>query len=657
MLSRGGSTLWLKMVIFLLIGIFGLVPLAQAKKKKTFNQEYQVFGFNDLGMHCYDKDFSVFSLLPPFNTIHAQVIRKKTLKPLILKNNGVQVTYQGDLSNRYGTDANGNVVQISTEPDSITTTSGMIPGTATPKTNFWDYVGYLFGAFGLQVDVGLTGTKMPNATFGPQSMILERKYKWFTAQGIPLNETDDNGNTNCFPLMKLQAFSPSGKSLSDRLDVVLPLSTEFRCAACHETDSWVGSDGYDWTNSDGSPPPRLVTDTFNADSFSQDQDFQVRFRKNILILHDYMNHTTLLSQAEAGQAVLCASCHYSKALDLSGQGPQGAQVGRTELSWAMHKHHGTTYPVGGGGMMGGDYVIPIPGEGVAQCYFCHPGNETQCLRSVMAGVVDPVTKQPLIQCQSCHGGLLSVGGYTPDLADPNKVAVYDANGMFQYYLFDLPADQLAIPLKTTGKQRQPWADMPKCQSCHSGDAVNIDPQLVRPFNQFVGTQAFTDANADSATPILAAASRFAENPDTLYRFSQTHGDVACASCHGSTHAEWPSRNPGNDNETAKQIQGHEGEISECNACHLSNLPPNQRGPHGLHNVNDRGWVALHGFFYAKNAQSCKACHGPDLKGTDFSKAKADRQFNYHGKIVNFAYNDPVNCYACHQTKNFKYKRH
>ncbi len=33
--------------------------------------EWQVIGWNDLGMHCMDgTDFSVFSILPPYNTSH-----------------------------------------------------------------------------------------------------------------------------------------------------------------------------------------------------------------------------------------------------------------------------------------------------------------------------------------------------------------------------------------------------------------------------------------------------------------------------------------------------------------------------------------------------------------------------------------------------------
>ena len=84
----------------------------------------------------------------------------------------------------------------------------------------------------------------------------------------------------------------------------------------------------------------------------------------------------------------------------------------------------------------------------------------------------------------------------------------------------------------------------------------------------------------------AVNQRFAETPGQLYRFSGTHGGMACESCHGSPHAEWPAKINTNDNITANQLQGHTGEIAECGVCHLQDLSPSLGGPHGLHNVND-----------------------------------------------------------------------
>lgn len=36
---------------------------------------YVVLAWNDLGMHCYNPDFADLAVLPPYNTLWAQVIR------------------------------------------------------------------------------------------------------------------------------------------------------------------------------------------------------------------------------------------------------------------------------------------------------------------------------------------------------------------------------------------------------------------------------------------------------------------------------------------------------------------------------------------------------------------------------------------------------
>ena len=216
------------------------------------------------------------------------------------------------------------------------------------------------------------------------------------------------------------------------------------------------------------------------------------------------------------------------------------------------------------------------------------------------------------------------------------------------YLPDVKDDpKLEVKLTTTLAQRRPWVDMPKCQSCHSGDALSHLGASI------IGMQAY-DSTDDAATPLEAANPRFAENPGQLYRFSQTHGGMACESCHGSPHAEWPATININDNVTATQIQGHTGEIAECGACHLRGLPAGLNGPHGLHNVNDPIWLALHGFPYRQDATSCQACHGLDLKGTPLSRAKADRKLRRSirtggGGMITLAKGTPVNCYSCHNT--------
>ena len=410
-------------------------------------------------MHCYDEDFSVFSLLPPFNVIHAQVITKG-IKPIVLTDTQASLTYAG-----------------TNDPSGSATTSSI------GKTNFWDYLLKLFG-LSQPPDVGILGYKMPSASFGPQAMTpYDPNYKWFSATGIPLTDIDDNLGFNSFPMMTISAQDPGTAASLGSLDIVVPTSSEMNCISCHETAAFANMVS---VMSDASPPPRIGPSP--GANLLQDTDFStnpnpyVRFRENILLLHDalgsyggvnpsypgyisaaYPGYNTLVDVYKSGQPINCSLCHYSKALDLAGTGPTALQAPHLYLSRAMHKHHGTDWP-----MMDGTYVIPIPGAyttpaTASECYYCHPGSDTQCLRSVMA--------TQGICCQNCHGDLLAIGGFTPQLATDGFVDPYLPN------VSDQPA--LRVNLTTTLQQRRPWQDMPKCQSCHSGDVLNhLGPNLI-----------------------------------------------------------------------------------------------------------------------------------------------------------------------------------
>ncbi|MEJ2330662.1 MAG: PKD domain-containing protein, partial [Gammaproteobacteria bacterium] len=90
---------------------------------------YSILAVNDLGMHCADLDYQVFSILPPFNVIHAQVIEKGTgdtpgTLPKILTNADVDVVYSATSSDLDPKGA-GSINKISN----------------SAKTNFWDSAG------------------------------------------------------------------------------------------------------------------------------------------------------------------------------------------------------------------------------------------------------------------------------------------------------------------------------------------------------------------------------------------------------------------------------------------------------------------------------------------------------------------------------------
>ncbi len=163
---------------------------------------YVVLGYNDLGMHCMNQDFSQLCILPPFNNLHAQVIQKGSEKPRIISQ-GVEVRYQ-------------------------------IPGNTTSvnKTNFWTYAPALFGVR-LPDNIGLTGNGLAG-TMKPTG-----QNDW-SATGIPVTPIDDNGLLNAYPLAKV-SVEVSGREVA-QTHAVVPVSWEISCNLCHSSENLSGVD-------------------------------------------------------------------------------------------------------------------------------------------------------------------------------------------------------------------------------------------------------------------------------------------------------------------------------------------------------------------------------------------------------------------------------
>ncbi|QEH31866.1 hypothetical protein OJF2_03330 [Aquisphaera giovannonii] len=152
-----------------------------------------VLGYNDLGMHCMNQDFSEICILPPYNNLHAQVIRRGP-EPQIM--------------------ALGAVVRYSIPGNTI----------SSNKTNFWTYARALFGV-NLAPDVGLTGNRLS----GTMTPTLSRDWQ---ATGIPLTPIMDNGALNPYALATIDAYDTGGRKMATTRAVV-PVSWEISCDLCH----------------------------------------------------------------------------------------------------------------------------------------------------------------------------------------------------------------------------------------------------------------------------------------------------------------------------------------------------------------------------------------------------------------------------------------
>ncbi len=325
---------------------------------------WRLVGWNNLGMHCMDADFSVFAILPPYNVIQAQLIDPQGKLVLDPEAQGITVTFQA-----------------------VADADGSINSSSIGKTNFWDHVQALFGD--IPPDVGLTGISMPGLSNQPQPMVFDTALSWFIAEGIPLTPYDDQGLFNSYPMMRLVARDASSSVLATT-DIVLPVSDEMDCSSCHSSSS--------------GPAARPF------EGWVSDPDPQRDMRLNILRLHDDrekgkavfdqaladlgFSADGLFATASGGHAILCASCHSSEAL------PGSGRPGISPLTQAVHRRMAFVIDPKTG-------LFMESSDNRSACYRCHPGSVTRCLRGAMGSAVAADGSRAM-QCQSCHGTMTAV---------------------------------------------------------------------------------------------------------------------------------------------------------------------------------------------------------------------------------------------------------
>ncbi len=399
-----------------------------AKAPSTVPGAYKLIGWNDLGMHCVDDAFDTFSILPPFNNLWAQLV----LQP-----------------------ANGGVPQLVTQ--GVTVEYSFVDNSeSASKINFWDYEDQLFGV-NLPPNVGLTGHGLTGA--------MTQTGDHFVADGVPLTPYNDSTPAlrQPFQLTRLVARSTANGEVLAETTFVAPVSDEINCANCHHDGGVGGVSTGNW-------------------------------RRNILVYHDEEENTNLANN----QPVLCASCHASAAL-----GAPGAP-GVPNLSRAIHhKHapddrsdeHAAAPDSSPNALMVDNLVawvtgktassVPLdlsPSEGTNDCYQCHPGPETQCLRDTMSAQG--------MWCTDCHGDMNAV-------ADPN---------------------------------RRPWIDEPRCGDCH-GPQFAENPGLL--FRQSTGHGGLYCEACHNSTHAILPSTEPLDNIQViaLQGYAGTLGD--CAVCHGN----------------------------------------------------------------------------------------------------------------------------
>ncbi len=345
----------------------------------------RILAWNNLGMHCMDSSYGEFSILPPYNTIEAQLVVNGRL---VTSGNGFTLTYEA-------------------VPDA----SGSINTTSVGKGNWFAYAAGLFGKSIANADEGLSNWNMPGPANTPQAMLFETfnlpapgasaLVNWFRAEGIPITPWDDAGTKNPYPMMRIVARNASNAVIAQS-DIVLPVSDEMDCRSCHGAN----------TQAAARPSSGWFVDATNKDR---------EFRMNVLKLHDdreRLLHPALYSEALSvkgmpfglfdsalgGRPVLCASCHASEALGAPSFSSTLGNGSVPPLTMSVHaKHAPVSDPKTG--------LTLDNSSNRSACYTCHPGSTTLCLRGAMGAAV-AADGSMAMQCQNCHGSMSQVGAST-----------------------------------------------------------------------------------------------------------------------------------------------------------------------------------------------------------------------------------------------------
>ena len=504
--------------------------------------KFVLFAWGDLGMHCMDSDYATFSLLPPYNTLKAQLLLKGRSPRIVSE--GVTITYEA-----------------------LPKKDGTINTSSSDKSNFWQYASKLFPGKSPKEDVGLTGKKVQSAT--PVAMDYNSTYNLYVAEGIPTTPINDRGDDDEYPLVKVVAKNKNGKVLAQTV-TTLAVSSEMSCVMCHQDNASVRMDvlvKHDRLH------PNAVKNNYAA----------LRSKG-----YDY-NQTGLAETAKRGTPVLCAACHSSNAI------PGSGIAGIKPLTEAIHGAHATrTVP-------GESTPIGFSKHRNA-CYLCHPGESTKCLRGAMGHAVDQ-NGDTKIQCQSCHGTMEAVAKKSRKgwIDEPNCQACHHEGKRSTSAVTDTFEGTLRKTLDLRFGTERVFKDTNKtklykhslthggmaCSACH-GSQHAIYPSTVEDENrQSIDHQGYkgTIRECGVCHADQVASTTFDKGPHGLHAHDQnwvdTHGTFvlrhrtsSCKACHGGDlKGTFLSKASANRTfklgVTDQYVHFKAGDTVGCTSCHKS----------------------------------------------------------------------------------------
>ena len=163
--------------------------------------DYVVFAWNDLGMHCLNPTYDQAVILPPYNTVWAQVVRRGDPPQIVTSGLTAEYKILGNTYS-YGKRSYGQ---------------------------FWDNVTLLFGA-DLAHDTGLN-LEDPGIHNGLSGAMVA-KADHFVVSGIPVTPVDDSDEWNPYQIAEI-TIKDGGGNVVAKTRATVPTSDDINCTRCH----------------------------------------------------------------------------------------------------------------------------------------------------------------------------------------------------------------------------------------------------------------------------------------------------------------------------------------------------------------------------------------------------------------------------------------
>jgi hypothetical protein len=170
------------------------------------SMSYVAFAWNDLGMHCLNPTYDKAVILPPYNTVWVQVVKRGDPPEIVTAGITVEYAIRGNTYS-YGKRSYGQ---------------------------FWDYMPALFGV-ALPHDQGLNleDPGINNSLSG--TMVVKGDH--FQVNGIPVVPVDDSNAYSPYQVMDVTVRDSGTNAVLVQTEATVPTSDELNCGKCHGADA------------------------------------------------------------------------------------------------------------------------------------------------------------------------------------------------------------------------------------------------------------------------------------------------------------------------------------------------------------------------------------------------------------------------------------